>query len=805
MSKNSQKNIIITVVLITAACAIFWQFFLKGMHPYPGNYMLAWYEPWKTNYTHEQTITIAHKPVADDTFRYLYPFKLLEIDSLKNLEVPLWNPYNGSGMPLLATYQSGFFNPLNILFLFLNPQTAWSIYIITQAILLSLFMYIYCKKIKLSTASSIFATIVFQFCGFVIARLIFGNLIYPLAALPLILYLIEDYLVDKRGKKIFLLPLVFAFMLLSGHPHAMIYVIIFSFFYFLYRVFSLNKTKEKMLKTIFFILFISLGVGIASIQIIPTIELFKHSNMNQQSSEFIFNRFLLPPSHLISIIIPNYYGNQATYNYWGAGDYIETVASIGTIPIFFAYFGLFNQSASKRKYQKFFLFASIISILATLDWIVPKFLSTLPLPILSTSPPSRIFAITSFSIAILAGLGFDKWIYLKNASRRVFYQVAAFVLLLIVLLSITSVLFKIGTSCNNQFIANCRLTALRNTILEIAFFVPMIALFFFYLISKNKIVRYIPFLIVFLLLILGLYNSNKFLPFSKKNTILQTHPLFTFLRTQTGIDRAFGLGEANIKTNLATHFRFLDPNYFDPLHNRRYAELIAYANTQIFPLILKRSDIEIVKDLVIDKPSDSRRKTLFDILGVKYFIFKKKELPKENFKNKILWEDENWIVQENPNFVPRAYIVSDFEIISNPESILKRLFSNEFNYRENVILEKKPKFDKSNTKIISNTNPRITDYKPNSVVIKTDTISDAFLVMSDNYYPGWKAYIDRKETKIYRANYTFKAIEIPRGKHTVLFRYKPNSFYAGTAISTITLLFLGLVFFIKVKKTIPNS
>jgi hypothetical protein len=788
MTKNTKINILIISVIAAITCAIFWQFFFKGLHPFPGNYMLAWYEPWKSNYTTGQTITIPHKPVADDTFRYLYPFKLLGIDNLKHLELPLWNPYNGSGTPLLATYQWGFFNPLNIFFLFLSQQTAWSIYIIMQAILLSLFTYIYCRKIKLSRVSSFFATITFLFSGFVIARLIFGNIIYPLATLPLILYLIEDYLENKRSKKIFLLPIAVAFMFLSGHPHPMIYVIIFSFSYFLYRVFSVNKIEAKISKTLFFIILFTIGAGIASIQTVPAIELLNHSNMNPQSSEFIFNRFLLPFSHLISIIIPNYYGNQAIYNYWGTGDYIETVASMGTISIFFAYFSLFNNVASKKKYQKFFLIASIVSIIVTLDWVIPKFLSTLPFPILSTSPPSRIFAITSFSIAILAGIGFDKWINLKKISKPLLYQITVFILLIAGLLIGTFILFKIGVTCDNQFIANCRLIALRNTILEITFFLPMIVIFFLYLIVKNKIVRYIPFLIIFLILILGLYNSSKFLPFSEKDTILKVHPLFTFLRTRSDIGRTFGLGDANLKTNFATHFRFFDPNYFDPLHNKRYAELISFANTKVFPPLLKRSDIEIVNDISIEKPLNDSRKTLFNILGVKYLVFKKNQLPKGNFKDKIFWEDKDWIVQENSNSLPRIYVVNDFEVISNPKSILERLFSTEFNYREKVILEKAPTFSGSSTGKVKNTEPEIIDYKSNSVLIKTNTTSDSMLVLSDNYYAGWKALVDGMETKIYRANYTFRAIELPVGKHIVEFSYKPESLKFGIVLSLVSIV-----------------
>ena len=68
------------VVICLATFLIFQQFFVKGLYPFPGNFLLAWFEPWKSQHTTEQTITISHKPIADDVFRQLFPFKVLAIN-----------------------------------------------------------------------------------------------------------------------------------------------------------------------------------------------------------------------------------------------------------------------------------------------------------------------------------------------------------------------------------------------------------------------------------------------------------------------------------------------------------------------------------------------------------------------------------------------------------------------------------------------------------------------------------------------------------------------------------------------------
>jgi uncharacterized membrane protein YfhO len=75
------------------------------------------------------------------------------------------------------------------------------------------------------------------------------------------------------------------------------------------------------------------------------------------------------------------------------------------------------------------------------------------------------------------------------------------------------------------------------------------------------------------------------------------------------------------------------------------------------------------------------------------------------------------------------------------------------------------------------------------------------LVLTDTYFPGWKAFIDGKQAQIYRANYIHRMVVVPEGIHSVEFIYDPASFKAGGIISVIAAVavigILGLVFFRK--------
>ena len=83
---------------------------------------------------------------------------------------------------------------------------------------------------------------------------------------------------------------------------------------------------------------------------------------------------------------------------------------------------------------------------------------------------------------------------------------------------------------------------------------------------------------------------------------------------------------------------------------------------------------------------------------------------------------------------------------------------------------------------------KLISYKANKVILESETDNSAFLYVSDTYYPGWRAYVDGKETKIYRANLAFRAVEVPKGKHTVVFKYVPMSFYIGLCLTIIGIL-----------------
>ncbi len=73
------------------------------------------------------------------------------------------------------------------------------------------------------------------------------------------------------------------------------------------------------------------------------------------------------------------------------------------------------------------------------------------------------------------------------------------------------------------------------------------------------------------------------------------------------------------------------------------------------------------------------------------------------------------------------------------------------------------------------------------VSLRAETTAPSFLVLSDTFYPGWRAAVDGSPTPILLANYTFRAVYLPPGVHSVTFAFEPTSARLGAAISLATL------------------
>jgi uncharacterized membrane protein YfhO len=114
--------------------------------------------------------------------------------------------------------------------------------------------------------------------------------------------------------------------------------------------------------------------------------------------------------------------------------------------------------------------------------------------------------------------------------------------------------------------------------------------------------------------------------------------------------------------------------------------------------------------------------------------------------------------------------------------ILKHIIARSFNPREKAYVEE----DVPPLSAVDSTNmaqAEITSYGIQDIRIKATAPSDQFLFISEIYYSAWKCYIDGQETKIYKTNYAFRGVVVPKGTHEIRLVYESRAFEIGRWLS----------------------
>lgn len=194
-----------------------------------------------------------------------------------------------------------------------------------------------------------------------------------------------------------------------------------------------------------------------------------------------------------------------------------------------------------------------------------------------------------------------------------------------------------------------------------------------------------------------------------------------------------------------------------------------------------------------------------DLLNVRYIVVPDKitsGTPESLRGLPVVSEDGTRKILENPEALPRAWIVHSARQ-AGPEEALDLLSSGEVDPRETALLagEEPPPLEKPDDP--SEDRTRVTGYESNRIELSTATGARGMLVLSEVYYPGWKAYVDGEQVPLHRADYLLRAVPVPAGEHTVELRYEPWTLRAGTAVSLVTALGLAGLIVVRVRR--PGS
>lgn len=769
-----KKEALLSLGISAIITFIFFYKVTLGFVPFPGDLLLAEAKPWST-YGYEGFLpgSVPHKAQYPDVIRQIYPWRILAIDVFKQGSAPLWNPYNFSGSPLLGNFQSAPYYPLNVLFFLLPTISAWTLLVMLQPFLALWFTYLFTRKLTVHPIASWFAGISYAFCAYSSVIVEYNTIGHAIAWLPLALLAIEELRTRLRASWLVLFLFALTSSALAGHPQIFAYVLIWVWIYTFFRMKSLKISSLISL-------FSLLSLGIAAIQYVPGIELISLAARSSIEPNQLITKLLIQPWQLLVLPFPNMFGNPATRSYWPTDTFASKVTSIGLIPLFFLP-ALWR--IRKNFYAKFFLIATGVLLVFVTRNPISTVLAKLAIPLWSTSNPTLMVFLLSFALSVGIAIGIDAFTSEKHTVKRLTKRVVSVLVFFSFAILSLIIAERIAADPWPQ-----RLHVALRAIIYAAGLSFALCIAFIVAVRKPKLMK------LALLFLLVVHTADlwwmfqRFNPIVPKAFVYPAAPVIDFLKKQAGFNRFWGYGNGAIGPNIATQLRLYSPDGYDPLYPKWYGEFVNSSQKGLIGQAT-RSDAMVVPGFgEKDLPSNLNRLRVLDLLGVRYVLDRTENastlvtFPPNRFG--LIYEADGWKVFENLASKPRVFLARNIETYGSPEEFSRRFFANDFDLNT-VLLEANARVNLSQSEGGKAT---ITSYSPNQVTIEATATTDSLLFLSDTYYPGWKAYVDDQATRIYKANYAFRGVVVPKGNHEVIFRYEPDSSSIGIKISVISLL-----------------
>lgn len=762
------------IILLFLALGIGYLFpLLNGLIILPLDLLISSYAPWYSPGT-----ILLKNPYMQDPILQIFPWRHLVFKAFEEGIIPFWNPYQFMGGPFMASIKPMVFYPLNIFFVF-GEIKAWNALLFSQVFLSLFFSYILARDFKLRVLPSMLVSFSFAFNSFMMVYLQFVTEGHTLIWFPLFLLFAKRFLENKENIYLLLLGLVVSFSIFAGHFQFTVYmlIVLVGFIMFYGRILNVAFYSYILLG-----LSIFLGVGITAIQTISSIELFIQShrgllNFSQNKEIFITNSIeLYQHARLFSA---DFFGNPVSKDL--AIGYTSTSGYFGIIPFFFSLFAMCF--ARKNIFVKFFTFSFFISLLLSLKGI-SEIVYLLRIPVSFGGSAERIFFIAIFSASILSGFGITEFIEKDNKKKNI-TSIISFIAIFSLIIVFAIVLQYRSALAIKSF--------LHNVIFPFAIFGFFSIGAFMYLLIRKKTVLLKS---IFLFFIVGLTYFDlfrlgyRFLTFSNEKFLYPEANVTKFIKKSTSetLDRTFGLTEPEI----ATYLNMYVVEAYNPLYLQKTRILLQTLQGNLH-------DQDTVDNKYFLTSDGKSLKHTLDFLGVKFIVVGKDDNPSSRyFKTdlfvedlKEVYRDDKYIVYANNSSFPRFGLYCQFTKINNEKDALELIKKNNIDFRKKVVVsENLPISSKECHGVV-----KLVDSNLNMQRFKVEASEEGLLYVSDAFFPGWIAKVNNKESKIFKTNYAFRSVIVPRGTSIVEFLYTPSFFKISLFISVISIILLSILGF----------
>ena len=514
------------------------------------------------------------------------------------------------------------------------------------------------------------------------------------------------------------------------------------------------------------------------------------------------------PAEIRTFFIPNFYGfGKLDYSgpetgnremkipsYWGQKIFEDVAPYMGIFVLVFAIVGIISnrRNVFVQSLTAISIIALFLSFGETLPFLYDLFYYNFP-NFNKFRAPSMVLALVQFSVPILAGYGLSSMIAWRKemtaADKKILNSLLIFAGVFLVFAFVYSAIFK-DTYINavessntlrlpeslhlwiyDQMISDWYTTA-------IMLAGAVIALWLF---VKGKLNKIMFFAVLGLLLVVDLWRVA-YRPMEVKDEAAQANllnktDLINYLQNDPDVFRIFDA--AFESPNVPAYFLIQSAGGYHSAKLRVWQDLLDVAdngNTRM--------------------PSNP---LIWSLMNVKYLITAEQQ---QGLQLVMQSQQSGRFLYRNPTYLPRTFFV-DSTAVAEPIDILNKIKNRDFNPLSVAFLEENP--ETQIDKPTPQANAKVTKFENHYISIEAEATGNNLLYISEMHYPpGWKAYIDGKETKIYKTNYAFRSVIVPSGKHKIEMKYHSDAFQTGKTLSLVAnigmVILLGLGIFYERKR-----
>lgn len=720
-----------------------------------------------------------------------------------NFNWPAWDPYIHGGMPFVdGMHGDILYIPSLICYIIFGVFYAWGFLIALHVFLAGLFMYMFLRELKIRGMIAFAGGLMYMMAPFLISLVYAGHngKIFVIALTPFVFYIHKKACNTSRLIYYLLLPFLILLVLTTPHMQLSYYL------FFVLGLYFVTKTFQKWRKdninpirpTILFILAITIGLLMSAVQYVtPYQYLQKHSmrtlrteseNKYEYATSWSMNFEEVTANFFPEFCGDNIQGQRTTY--WGKNYFKLNSEHFGIIPLFLAILGM---GLWQRRGKWFFFWAAVIATLYALGANTPAFRLFYLLPgVKSFRAPSIINFLIGFSVITLGCMGLESFFSRKKSdisfkkTWRIYTYITigytVFAMLIVILqMNFFKIWFAIFGAADTQ-----KEQVLRTSldVITLGAIISLIAVWGLFLLLKlnldNKIKQ--QWIIIgiglFTFVYMWHFNSRIIIPYDYKADFAKT-PAVKYIEDKRKNDVFRTLILPRTMRDYLLPYHSLEVLSFTMLHGNQLATFEKLAG--------KRGGTSGL----IYQP-------IQDLLNAKYFL-STQPLPPQYFSPERIKQIDragNTLIYENLTALPRAFPMYRYKIMENDDRIIATLSDTAFDYRTTLILEEMPvnpppiyddtlKFD-----VIPG---RYYDEQNDRFKVEVEMLEDGFLFLSENYYPAWKAYESGKLLTTLKADYTFRAIPLKKGKHTVECRYENETYNVAFTVSKTTFILMLLV------------